>query len=311
MLRLVTGSRSSKARTQRRSARTRSPALRAVSRQHRDATSAPPSASARTSATMRAQRTDGAAPGRRDGDRGQNDSAMGSGLVRQERDEKPGVRLRHGEGGGVRPHQAGVCVPLRLRKEARAERRGTISCPRARQDRDSRPVPQFIEPCLAALASEVPEGDRWLHEIKWDGYRLHLRVENGRVRLLTRRGLDWTHRFPPIAAAAAKLPVRTAYLDGEAIVEHRGIADFGALQQELAAGAAHNALLFAFDLLYLDGQESPSRAAEFSARACCRNARRTASQLRDPLLRALVERWPGDAPAGARHGAGGHCLQAP
>ena len=117
------------------------------------------------------------------------------------------------------------------------------------------PFPEFIEPCLAALASEVPEGDRWLHEIKWDGYRLHLRVENGRVRLLTRRGLDWTHRFPPIAAAAAKLPVRTAYLDGEAIVEHRGIADFGALQQELAAGAAHNALLFAFDLLYLDGRD--------------------------------------------------------
>ena len=117
------------------------------------------------------------------------------------------------------------------------------------------PFPDSIEPCLAALASEVPEGDRWLHEIKWDGYRLHLRVENGRVRLLTRRGLDWTHRFPPIAAAAAKLPVRTAYLDGEAIVEHRGIADFGALQQELAAGAAHNALLFAFDLLYLDGQD--------------------------------------------------------
>ena len=116
------------------------------------------------------------------------------------------------------------------------------------------PFPQFIEPCLAALASEVPEGDRWLHEIKWDGYRLHLRVENGRVRLLTRRDLDWTHRFPPIAAAA-KLPVRTAYLDGEAIVEHRGIADFGALQQELAAGAAHNALLFAFDLLYLDGRD--------------------------------------------------------
>jgi bifunctional non-homologous end joining protein LigD len=117
------------------------------------------------------------------------------------------------------------------------------------------PFPEFIEPCLASLANEVPAGDRWLHEIKWDGYRLHVRIENGRVRLLTRRGLDWTHRFPPIAEAAAMLIVRTAYLDGEAVVEHRGIADFGAMQQALASGAARNALLFAFDLLYLDGRD--------------------------------------------------------
>src|SRR4051812_37595602 len=102
---------------------------------------------------------------------------------------------------------------------------------RARSD----PLPEFVEPCLASLASDVPSGGRWLHEIKWDGYRLHVRVENGRVRLLTRRGLDWTARFPLIADAAARLPLQTAYIDGEAIVENRvGIADFGALQQALA-----------------------------------------------------------------------------
>src|SRR5215218_9241734 len=118
------------------------------------------------------------------------------------------------------------------------------------------PFPEFIEPCLASLGADVPGGDRWLHEIKWDGYRLHVRAESGRVRLLTRRGLDWTARFPPIADAAARLPFQTAYIDGEAIVENRvGIADFGALQQALAAGAARNALLFAFDLLYLDGRD--------------------------------------------------------
>jgi bifunctional non-homologous end joining protein LigD len=117
------------------------------------------------------------------------------------------------------------------------------------------PFPEFVEPCLASLAAEVPVDERWLHEIKWDGYRLHVRVENGRVRLLTRRGLDWTHRFPPIARAAQDLKVRTAYLDGEAVVEQGGIADFGALQQALAAGAANDALLFAFDLLYLDGRD--------------------------------------------------------
>src|SRR5215212_4173964 len=125
----------------------------------------------------------------------------------------------------------------------------------ARRDKPDH-FPEFIEPCLASLAPDVPEGDRWLHEIKWDGYRLHARVESGRVRLLTRRGLDWTARFPPIADAAARLPFQTAYIDGEAIVENRvGIADFGALQQALAAGAARNALLFAFDLLYLDGRD--------------------------------------------------------
>ena len=117
------------------------------------------------------------------------------------------------------------------------------------------PLPEFIEPCLASLADDVPAGERWLHEIKWDGYRLHLRIESGGVRLLTRRGLDWTHRFPPIADAGLRLPVRSAYLDGEAVVEERGIASFGALQQELAAGAARNALLLAFDLLYLDGRD--------------------------------------------------------
>src|SRR3954470_16322493 len=76
------------------------------------------------------------------------------------------------------------------------------------------PFPEFIEPCLASLANEVPAGDRWLHEIKWDGYRLHVRIENGRVRLLTRRGLDWTHRFPPIAEAAPVVLVPPPSLDG-------------------------------------------------------------------------------------------------
>jgi bifunctional non-homologous end joining protein LigD len=118
------------------------------------------------------------------------------------------------------------------------------------------PLPDFIEPCLATLADEAPAGEAWLHEIKWDGYRLGARLEHGRVTLLTRRGLDWTHRFPPIADAVARLPASTAYLDGEAIVENRvGIADFAALQQALAAGAARNAMLFAFDLLYLDGRD--------------------------------------------------------
>jgi len=58
------------------------------------------------------------------------------------------------------------------------------------------PVPPFVEPCLATLKSQVPAGDKWVHEIKWDGYRLMIRIEGGEVRLLTRRGHDWTDRFP-------------------------------------------------------------------------------------------------------------------
>jgi bifunctional non-homologous end joining protein LigD len=101
----------------------------------------------------------------------------------------------------------------------------------------------------------VPESERWLHEIKWDGYRLAIRIDHGGVRLLTRGGLDWTDRFPSILEAAKALGVTTAYLDGEAVVEQRGIPDFGALQAALAAGPAHKALLFAFDLLHLDGRD--------------------------------------------------------
>ena len=150
-------------------------------------------------------------------------------------------RARASPQGSASPRQRSAADRFPVQELARAGRRD--------------PLPEFIEPCLASLADEVPAGERWLHEIKWDGYRLHLRVERGRVHLLTRRGLDWTHRFPPIAEAASRLPVRSAYVDGEAVVESRGIADFGALQQALATGAAINALMFAFDLLYLDGRD--------------------------------------------------------
>jgi bifunctional non-homologous end joining protein LigD len=112
------------------------------------------------------------------------------------------------------------------------------------------------------LVSEVPKGDRWLHEIKWDGYRLMLRIDRGRVTVLTRRGHDWTARFPTIAEAARRLPVTSAMIDGEAVVETAsGVPDFSALQAALGARdgpghkAAHEAVLYAFDLLHLDGRD--------------------------------------------------------
>ena len=88
------------------------------------------------------------------------------------------------------------------------------------------PLPTFVEPCLATLRANVPAGERWVHEIKWDGYRLQIRIEDGKVTILTRRGHDWTDRFPAIRDAAKALPVRLALIDGEAVVEVNGIASF-------------------------------------------------------------------------------------
>ena len=75
--------------------------------------------------------------------------------------------------------------------------------------------PAWVKPQLATLVKEAPEGADWLHEIKLDGYRMHARLDAGRVQILARRGNDWTDKYPFIAEAIADLPVQNAYLDGE------------------------------------------------------------------------------------------------
>ena len=77
------------------------------------------------------------------------------------------------------------------------------------------PLPQWIRPQLTQLVDAAPEGEQWLHEIKFDGYRMHARLDRGAATLLTRTGLDWTHKHPQIAAAVSSLGARQAYLDGE------------------------------------------------------------------------------------------------
>jgi bifunctional non-homologous end joining protein LigD len=86
----------------------------------------------------------------------------------------------------------------------------------ARRDRAA--LPQWIRPQLTQLVDAAPDGDQWLHEIKYDGYRMHARLDHGAVKLLTRTGLDWTHKYPPIARAVASLGARQAYCDGECAV---------------------------------------------------------------------------------------------
>src|SRR5258705_13613391 len=80
---------------------------------------------------------------------------------------------------------------------------------------DAAALPQWIRPQWTELVDAAPEGPGWLHEIKFDGYRMHARLDRGTVRLLTRTGLDWTHKYPAVAAAVASLGAHQAYLDGE------------------------------------------------------------------------------------------------
>ena len=111
----------------------------------------------------------------------------------------------------------------------------------------------FIPPCIPTRSKRVPEGPAWVHEIKHDGYRLMVRLQGSRVRLFTRNGHDWSHRFPAIVEAAGSLPVRSAALDGEAVVcGNDGMSDFDKLHSQAWDGAV---FLYAFDLLELDGQD--------------------------------------------------------
>ena len=118
-------------------------------------------------------------------------------------------------------------------------------------------LPGFVEPMLATLASSAPIGERWIHEIKFDGYRLEARIEAGRVKLLTRSGLDWTKKFgKEIVAALQNLPVGTALIDGELVVETgAGATDFSALQADLSEGRHDRFVFYVFDLLHLDGDD--------------------------------------------------------
>jgi bifunctional non-homologous end joining protein LigD len=109
----------------------------------------------------------------------------------------------------------------------------------------------YIAPCIPTRAPKPPAGSDWVHEIKHDGYRLIVRRDGDTVRLFTRRGYEWSGRYPAIARAAAKLRARTFTIDGEAAVcGADGIAVFDALHRR---GTVTEAMLFAFDLLELDG----------------------------------------------------------
>ncbi|MGZ3299064.1 MAG: DNA ligase D, partial [Asticcacaulis sp.] len=126
--------------------------------------------------------------------------------------------------------------------------------PEPARTRRIKSLPKFIAPQLCRLVDQPPSGANWVHEVKFDGYRLQLRVEDGKARLLTRKGLDWTGKFAAIAKVAGKLP--DCIIDGEVCaLDHNGAPDFAALQAALSDGKTEALIFFAFDLLFADGED--------------------------------------------------------
>ena len=114
---------------------------------------------------------------------------------------------------------------------------------------------RFIEPQLASLVDQPPEGRHWIHEIKHDGYRCIVIVERGGALVYTRNGYDWSDRYPSIVRAASNLKCKSAIIDGEAIVQDgNGASDFEALRSAMR-WQPHTIVLYAFDRLHLDGKD--------------------------------------------------------
>jgi bifunctional non-homologous end joining protein LigD len=117
------------------------------------------------------------------------------------------------------------------------------------------PYPGFIEPALATSIDKVPKGERWIHEIKFDGYRVQVHLVNEAVKVFTRRGNDWTKRFRKVADEAWQIDAGSAIIDGEIVIPAAdGSTDFSVLQNELKSKST-KIVMVAFDLLYLNGYD--------------------------------------------------------
>jgi bifunctional non-homologous end joining protein LigD len=117
------------------------------------------------------------------------------------------------------------------------------------------PYPGFVEPALATSIEKAPSGDRWIHEIKFDGYRVQVHLTNNEVKVFTRRGYDWTHRFKKIASDAWHIGAGSAIIDGEVVAPAAdGTTDLSVLQNEMK-GRSIKIVMVAFDLLYLNGYD--------------------------------------------------------
>jgi bifunctional non-homologous end joining protein LigD len=137
--------------------------------------------------------------------------------------------------------------------EARAEKKTTAASAPAK-GRKVAAMPDFVAPQLCISVDRPPAADGWCHEIKFDGYRVQLRVEGGEATLKTRKGLDWTDKFQAIAREGNALP--DALIDGEIVaLDHNGAPDFSTLQAAISDGKTGNLIFYAFDLLFSDGED--------------------------------------------------------
>ncbi|HUI96916.1 MAG TPA: DNA ligase D [Xanthobacteraceae bacterium] len=158
----------------------------------------------------------------------------------------------------TRPRAAKSARAAKTARSAKQKRKakGKTNTRGGNRTRGGKPLPDFVPPSLATLREQPPQGVGWVHEIKFDGYRIQAHIDDGEVRLLTRKGLDWTDKFPNIARALAGLPVTTALIDGELVVEDAtGVSSFSALQAALKAGERARFVYYVFDLLHLDGDD--------------------------------------------------------
>jgi bifunctional non-homologous end joining protein LigD len=149
--------------------------------------------------------------------------------------------------GGLRADHAGRAKVVRVRKAVgpmveavRGARKGIL--------------PVFLEPSQALTAERPPTGDKWVHEIKYDGYRIQARIDGKTIKLLTRKALDWTERFPHLVTALRGLQLASAWIDGEIVVEDSaGMPSFNLLQAAISEGRDERLRYFVFDLLYCEG----------------------------------------------------------
>jgi bifunctional non-homologous end joining protein LigD len=168
----------------------------------------------------------------------------------------PQTSTARGEGRGVGPRHtptsASSAAPHPSPLPASRERASALRIKGAKPGA----LPAFIEPQLGSPAAIPPSGAGWVHEIKFDGYRLMARLDRGRVKLLTRKGLDWTAKFSSLRKALEGLPAVTALLDGEVVVESEsGAPSFNELQADLSAGRSDRFRYYLFDILHLDGMD--------------------------------------------------------
>ena len=162
-----------------------------------------------------------------------------------------------------------------------AQRRGAPAAPAAGK---RRAMPDFVAPQLATLVKEIPATDAWIHEMKFDGYRMLSRIDAGKVELYSRNRNRWTAKFPAIAASLGNLPVESAWIDGEVVLtDHEGRTSFQRLQNILSATDTSALQYYAFDLMYLNGRDLRHR----------------------PLLerKTLLEKLLADAPASIYYSA--------